>query len=44
MHDRSPSDELARRIEALRREHVAAIEARQILADELAELSSLRSI
>jgi hypothetical protein len=44
LHDQAPSDEMARRIEALRREHAAAIESRQIVADELAELSPLRSI
>lgn len=43
-HDGEPSPELARRIEELRSEHAAAIEARQVVAAELAELSPLRSI
>jgi hypothetical protein len=43
-HDTDPSPELARRIEALRIEHAAAMEARQVVADELAELSPIRSV
>jgi hypothetical protein len=42
-HASAPSAELAQRIDALRREHAAAIEARQDQADELAELSPLHS-
>jgi hypothetical protein len=42
-HEAAPSPELARRIHELRREHAAAIEARQDQADELAEFSPLRS-
>jgi hypothetical protein len=40
----TPSPELAQRIDELRREHASAIEARQDQADELAELSPLRSV
>jgi hypothetical protein len=40
----APSPELAKRIDELRREHGSAIEARQDQADELAELSPLRSV
>lgn len=39
----TPSIRLTRRIDELRREHAAAMEARQGQADELAELSPLRS-
>jgi len=42
-HDANPTPESARRIGELRAEHAAAIEARQGQADELAELSPLRS-
>lgn len=42
-HEATPSLELAGRIDELRREHAAAIEARQVQAHELAELSPLRS-
>ena len=42
-HEANPSPESARRIEELRTEHATAIEARQGQADELAELSPLRT-
>jgi hypothetical protein len=42
-HADLPTPELAARIEQLRAEHAAAMRARQVEADELAELSPLRS-
>jgi len=41
-YEGGPSAELASRLEALRAEHAAAMEARQDQADELAELSPMR--
>ena len=43
-HEMEPSAELARRVDELRREHAAAVEARHIQAEELADLSPIRSI
>jgi hypothetical protein len=42
-HAAAPSVELARRIEELRMEHADAIHARRGEAEELADLSSVRS-
>ncbi len=42
-HDDDPSSELARRIDELRREHAAAVEERHVQAEELADLSPIRS-
>lgn len=42
-HSAAPSPELARRIEELRIEHAAAIDARRDEADALADLSPARS-
>ena len=38
----APSAELANRIEELRMEHAAAVDARHVQAEELADLSRLR--
>jgi hypothetical protein len=43
-HADQPSQELAQRIEELRIEHAAAIHDRRVEAEELADLSPLRSI
>ena len=38
-----PTPELARRIDELRKEHAAAVEARHVQAEELADLTPARS-
>jgi hypothetical protein len=42
-HAEDPSPELERQIDELRLEHAAAVEARHVEAEELAELTPLRS-
>ncbi len=42
-HAKDPSPELARRIDDLRMEHAAAVEARHVQAEELADLTPARS-
>lgn len=42
-HATDPTPELARRIDELRMEHAAAVEARHEQAEELADLTPIRS-
>ena len=42
-HAEDPSPELAKRIDELRMEHAAAVESRHVQAEELAELTPVRS-
>ena len=42
-HAEDPSPELANRIDELRMEHAAAVESRHVQAEELAELTPIRS-
>jgi len=42
-HNDNPSYELAGRIDELRREHAAAVDERHMQAEELADLSPVRS-
>jgi hypothetical protein len=42
-HAVTPSNELALRIDELRMEHAAAVDARHLQAEELADFSPLRS-
>ncbi len=42
-HAKDPTPELARRIDELRGEHAAAVEARHVQAEELADLTPIRS-
>lgn len=42
-YEENPTSELARRIDDLRREHAAAVDERHTQAEELADLSPIRS-